>query len=1035
MNVGVNGGRFDFDDGGTYCGGWNDGKAHGHGVCTGPKGQGEYSGAWQFGYEFSGIYLWPAGNSYEGQWMSGKRHGLGVEKKGRWIYKGEWTQGFKGRYGIRVSDVSGARYEGTWANGLQDGYGVEIYADGGIYHGQIQQGLRHGFGIRRSVPYGVASRYRSKDVRDSLTSLRSEEDDERTQRERDKRMDENRGGFVLRSRSEPHDASSRSASQGPRRGSLSNSADRRTSLRKTLLSKLRKQKSTSDIEDLSLTKKTSSFRSTASSVSGDSKHSVKTATIISSHPNTPNSFATLDDGDHSFISQEDILDNNVVETYMGEWKADKRTGFGIAERSDGLKYEGEWFNNKKNGYGVTTYRDGSKEEGKYKNNVLVNDKRKPSKLFLLRSSKFRDKIDAALNHAMKSATTAQQKAEIAMARANNARSKAHSAEIYAKQARNDSVEARVSAKAAAPDFRQPGEEKPQPFIPLDIDRQIDAKLLPSNHINISPPNGRLPISSNYLPNSSIPLPSHISQPHPITATTSSSFPLDGGVYQGQPPTQSNTWNPNTKIVGSPSSTNPMYQQRQDYYRDVNQLQPYHPQKNMMPATLYNETPDLRTGLSVSKQHSNLNQPLSTDISIPNNANYDYDRTATMSTNFHSVSPSQSSPSQFVQNTVGIGQRSTSKRNTFKRTNRVDASNEDLLHDPQQFIEHPHQLQQHEYHQPSSTLHAPQPIRYSSALRSNIPQYMSGTSTSNTGVRPNLIHGAHDSHNSSVHDSGLGSVDTSFDPEQHPMYHLGNQNHPSIPKTSTIEQYDVPQPIPIPRRKSLPSIVKTKPGDYKIDETARSSDNLQEKETFIIENGIRKRVTELGPTYYTESGTPIPQATVMTSSSGSPTLARRIILESVTRVDAPTSTTSGTGGNKRGSPTYYTESGTPIPQATVMTSSSGSPTLARRIILESVTRVDAPTSTTSGTGGNKRGSMPTLVNLARQRQAAPSISREEATTLGSQRREELRRLRDRDSTTFGHLKTLLQNVIYRNRVFIAIFFLNLSLALWFIQLLR
>ncbi|KAA0187363.1 hypothetical protein HAZT_HAZT005317 [Hyalella azteca] len=28
----VNGGRFDFDDGGTYCGGWEDGKAHGHGV-------------------------------------------------------------------------------------------------------------------------------------------------------------------------------------------------------------------------------------------------------------------------------------------------------------------------------------------------------------------------------------------------------------------------------------------------------------------------------------------------------------------------------------------------------------------------------------------------------------------------------------------------------------------------------------------------------------------------------------------------------------------------------------------------------------------------------------------------------------------------------------------------------------------------------------------------------------------------------------------------------------------------------------------
>ena len=53
------GGRFDFDDGGTYCGGWEDGKAHGHGVCTGPKGQGEYAGSWHFGFEESGCYKWP----------------------------------------------------------------------------------------------------------------------------------------------------------------------------------------------------------------------------------------------------------------------------------------------------------------------------------------------------------------------------------------------------------------------------------------------------------------------------------------------------------------------------------------------------------------------------------------------------------------------------------------------------------------------------------------------------------------------------------------------------------------------------------------------------------------------------------------------------------------------------------------------------------------------------------------------------------------------------------------------------------------
>lgn len=55
----VNGGRFDFDDGGTFCGGWEDGKAHGHGVCTGPKGQGAYSGSWNYGFEVSGVYTWP----------------------------------------------------------------------------------------------------------------------------------------------------------------------------------------------------------------------------------------------------------------------------------------------------------------------------------------------------------------------------------------------------------------------------------------------------------------------------------------------------------------------------------------------------------------------------------------------------------------------------------------------------------------------------------------------------------------------------------------------------------------------------------------------------------------------------------------------------------------------------------------------------------------------------------------------------------------------------------------------------------------
>lgn len=74
----TNGGRFEFDDGGVYLGDWNEGRANGVGVCSGPKGLGEFAGRWEGGFEFSGVYTWPSGNSYEGEWANGKRHGLGI---------------------------------------------------------------------------------------------------------------------------------------------------------------------------------------------------------------------------------------------------------------------------------------------------------------------------------------------------------------------------------------------------------------------------------------------------------------------------------------------------------------------------------------------------------------------------------------------------------------------------------------------------------------------------------------------------------------------------------------------------------------------------------------------------------------------------------------------------------------------------------------------------------------------------------------------------------------------------------------------
>ena len=50
------GGFYEFEDGGHYIGCWEDGKAHGFGICTGPKGQGEYAGSFDKGFEVSGVY-------------------------------------------------------------------------------------------------------------------------------------------------------------------------------------------------------------------------------------------------------------------------------------------------------------------------------------------------------------------------------------------------------------------------------------------------------------------------------------------------------------------------------------------------------------------------------------------------------------------------------------------------------------------------------------------------------------------------------------------------------------------------------------------------------------------------------------------------------------------------------------------------------------------------------------------------------------------------------------------------------------------
>lgn len=195
------------------------------------------------------------------------------------------------------------------------------------------------------------------------------------------------------------------------------------------------------------------------------------------------------------------MDASVTETYLGEWKNDKRTGFGISERSDGLRYEGEWFNNRKYGYGVTTFRDGNKEEGKYKNNVLITSQKKRH-LFLIRSAKFRERIEAAVSAAQRASKIALQKADIAISRTATARGKAELADIAAEHAREDSELAQQTARQFAPDFRQPGLERLRnreipKYVPPPQD-SVPGKSILHKAASVDQPSGATPIKSASL---------------------------------------------------------------------------------------------------------------------------------------------------------------------------------------------------------------------------------------------------------------------------------------------------------------------------------------------------------------------------------------------------------------------------------------------------------------------------------------------------------------------------------------------------------
>lgn len=218
----------------------------------------------------------------------------------------------------------------------------------------------------------------------------------------------------------------------------------------------------------------SSISSKRSSVRSDAAMS----RISSSDANSTISFG---DVDCDFGPAEDHVDATTTETYLGEWKSDKRSGFGVSERSNGMKYEGEWASNKRHGYGCTVFPDGSKEEGKYKNNVLVRGIRK--QLIPIRNAKTREKVDRAIEGAQRAAAMARTKVEIANSRTAHARAKADAADQAALAARQESDIARAVARELSPDFYQPGPD----YIKQRSQEGVDAKENPEEKVPEKPP--------------------------------------------------------------------------------------------------------------------------------------------------------------------------------------------------------------------------------------------------------------------------------------------------------------------------------------------------------------------------------------------------------------------------------------------------------------------------------------------------------------------------------------------------------------------
>lgn len=202
---------------------------------------------------------------------------------------------------------------------------------------------------------------------------------------------------------------------------------------------------------------------------------------------------------------------------------------------------------------MTTFRDGSKEEGKYKNNVLITSQKKKH-LFLIRSAKFRERIDAAVDSAGRASKYAMQKADIAISRTATARGKAELADVSADHAKVDSEVAIQTAREFAPDFK--------PSL-LERFERIRVRERFRTTMNEEPPGNKSKMNDNQISPNQMTATSNIMSPNKTSNTMNSNQQMQQQMQQQQqhtqpPQQQQNLLNPQATIRRT--SVNPMMRQ-------------------------------------------------------------------------------------------------------------------------------------------------------------------------------------------------------------------------------------------------------------------------------------------------------------------------------------------------------------------------------------------------------------------------------------------------------------------------------------------